>query len=225
MKYVKFIAAISLLFASATAFACGPTIYSPSEYYMFHLVNLPEELDKDFNFNSHENCLLWQQQSLRTIPLDDIYQVVYKYDLETLNSLKSGTIPMNTINNGMAKWLASRDGQHALDFLILAKNCEWLRNKYLSPWYYPCKKDPVKYPLNDVAEVAREKAKGYYYGDRYALQATRAMTTLQQYEEIISFWNEIEKRIPEGLMRQMTLSYVAGAYVHLNNIEQAKDYY
>jgi len=225
MRYARFIAAISLLFATAQAFACGPFIYPPSEYYMFHLVNLPDSPDGDFNRNSRENCLLWQQQTMEDIPLDDIYQVVYKYNLELITTLGSGILPMEAKDNKMARWLHSYHGEKALEFLVLAKNCEWLRNEALSPWYYPSKNDQVKYTLNEVAEMARQKSKDYYYGDRYALQAVRAMTSLQQYEEIVNFWNEIERKLPDGLMRRMTISYVAGAYIHLNDVEQAKNLY
>lgn len=224
MKYTKFIATISLLLASAYAFACGPFYYYPSEYYMFHHVGSPNSYEDGFNENSHENCLLWQQQSSSDIPLADIYQVVYKYDLELLTAIKSGTMPNEAKNNKMAQWLASQQGSEALDFLILAKNCEWLRRSTLSPWYYPSKQDPVKYSLNDVADVARHNVKGIY-SDRYALQAVRAMTSLRQYNEIIIFWNKVEHQLPDGLMRRMSLSYVAGAYVHIDDIESAKQLY
>ena len=225
MRYARFIVAISLFWLANAVFACGSFVYSPSEYYLFHLVDLPDGSDGVFNPNSRENCLLWQQQSSSTIPLDDIYQVVYKYKLETLEALKSGKFPPEARANKMARWLGCRDGKEALNFLILAKNCEWLRSEFISPWYYPSKKDPVKYSLNEVAEMARQKANHYEFGDRYALQAVRAMTTLMQYSDIISFWNSIEKDIPEGFLRWMILSYVAGAYVHLDDVEEAKRCY
>lgn len=225
MRFVRFIVTISLLWLANHAFACGPIIYSPSEYYLFHLVDLPEGPDGSFNLNSRENCLLWQEQTSLAIPLDDIYQVVYKYELETLTALKSRKFQPEAKGNKMAQWLRSRGGKEALNFLILAKNCEWLRSEFISPWYYPSKKDPVKYSLNEVAEVARQKANHYEFGDRYTLQAVRAMTSLGQYAEIIEFWNEIKKCLSEGIMRRMILSYVAGAYVHLDDMEQAKTCY
>ena len=195
MRYARFITAISLMFLATKTFACGPIIYSPSEYYLFHLVNLPDGPGEGWNPNSRENCLLWQQQATMEMTLEDIYQVVYKYDLETLNSLKTGIMPMAAKDNQMARWLMRPYGAKALDFLILAKNCEWLRQESLSPGYYPSKNDPVKYTLNDVADQARKKAKDDCLGDRYALQAVRAMTTLRQYEEIVSFWNVIDRQI------------------------------
>ena len=224
MRYARFIASISFMFVVGHALACSPDIYSPSGYYLFHLVDLPDNPAENFNLNSNRNCQLWQQQTSASIPLDDIYQLVYKFDMETLNGLKSHIIPEEVKGNKMAQWLVEHDDQEALDFLILAKNCEWLRRESLSPWYYPSKEDPVRYSLNDVAEVARQKMVGRF-ADRYALQAVRAMTSLKQYEEIIRFWNDTEKHVPEGVLRQMALSYVAGAYVHLDDIEQAKHYY
>jgi hypothetical protein len=224
MRYAKYITAISLMLFAANTFACGPIIYSPSEYYLFHLVNLPDGPGEGWNPNSRENCLLWQRQTSEEIPLEDIYQVVYKYDLELLTAMRSGILPIEAKDNRMARWLVAHNAKSALDYLVLAKNCEWLRSESLSPWYYPSKNDPVKYTLNEVAEVAQKKTI-YYYGDRYALQAVRAMTSLKQYEEIIRFWNDMEGRISEGLMRRMILPYVAGAYVHLDSIEVARNYY
>ncbi len=224
MRYARFIATISFMFVVGHALACSPEIYPPSGYYLFHLVDLPDNPAENFNLNSNRNCQLWQQQTSASIPLDDIYQLVYKFDMETLNGLKLHIIPEEVKGNKMAQWLVEHEDQEALDFLILAKNCEWLRRESLSPWYYPSKEDPVRYSLNDVAEVARQKMDGRF-ADRYALQAVRAMTSLKQYEEIIHFWNEKEAHVPEGVLRQMALSYVAGAYVHLDDIEQAKHYY
>ena len=224
MRYAKFIAAINMLLVSTVTFACAPTIYSPSEYYLFYPFYQPERPKENFNLNSHENCLLWQQQISSSIPIEDIYQMVYKYDLGMLTAMKSGIIPEEAKDNMMVKWIVATKDNEALDFLILAKNCEWLRLQRLSPWYYPSKKDPVRYSLNDVAEMAKQRTQGRFV-DRYALQAVRAMTSLNQYDEIVRFWDDVENRLPEGLMRRMTLSFVAGAYVHLNDMEQAKQYY
>ena len=224
MKYARFITTISLVFFTACVWACSPDIYYPTGYYLFHLVDLPDDASGGFNLNSEENCRLWQQQTSMEIPLDDIYQLVYKYDIETLAALKAHDIPLPARENKMAQWLVSHDDQEAIDFLILAKNCEWLRLERRSPWYYPSKNDPVRFSLNDVADVAMQKTHGRF-ADRYALQAVRAMTSLRQYDEIIRFWEDCEKGVSAGMLRQMALSYVAGAYFHLGDIEQAKQHY
>lgn len=184
MKYARFITTISLVFFTAYVWACSPDIYYPTGYYLFHLVDLPDDASGGFNLNSEENCRLWQQQTSMEIPLDDIYQLVYKYDIETLAALKAHDIPLPARENKMAQWLVSHDDLEAIDFLILAKNCEWLRRESLSPWYYPSKNDPVRFSLNDVADVAMQKTHGRF-AERYALQAVRAMTSLLQYDEIV----------------------------------------
>lgn len=142
----------------------------------------------------------------KDIPIDDIYQVVYKYDLKTLISLKSEALPISVEDNQMARWLKSSSGGKVIYFLILAKSCEWLRQEHRSPWYYPSKNDPVKFALEKVAKLARKMTlEDHTYGDRYALQAVRAMTSLQQYKKIISFWNVVEKNFTDDLMRSFTL--------------------
>ena len=224
MKYARSITVISLLFLAFRSFACYIPSYQPSEYYLFYIEKRENHLPATFNLNSKENCLLWQQQTSRNIPLEDIYQLVYKVDLEVLTQLNSHKIPQELKDNKMAQWLVLSNDQETLDFLLLAKNCEWLRRECLSPWYYPSKNDPVKYSLNDVGEIARQRAQGRF-ADRYALQAVRAMTTLRQYEEIIRFWQDTESNIPEGLIRQMAQSYVAGAHHHLGNLDEAKRHY
>lgn len=220
MKSVRYIAAISLLMLVQRLFACAPIYYYPTEYYLFKLVDLPENAPTWFTVNADENCLLWQRQTSANIPVGDIHQLVYKYDIETLSQFKAHQIPEEAKDNLMAKWLVATNDQEAIDFLILAKTCEWLRSQSLSPWYYPSKNDPVKFSLNEVADIAKSHTQGRF-ADRYALQAVRAMTTLGQYDECIAFWKSIESRIPNGLMHQMILPYVAGAYFHTGDTEQA----
>ena len=104
MKYARFITTISLVFLTAHVWACSPDIYYPTGYYLFHLVDLPDNASRGFNLNGEENCRLWQQQTSSEIPLDDIYQLVYKYDIETLAALKVHDIPLPARENKMAQW-------------------------------------------------------------------------------------------------------------------------
>ena len=224
MKSARFIATISLLCLSFHARACIVDTYAPSEYYLFHLVGLPDDTPETFNPNSEENCRLWQQQTSPEIPLDDIYQVVYKFDIESITALKSGIIPEAAKSNQMAQWLVDHDDQEALDFLLLAKNCEWLRLERQSPWYYPSKNDPVRFSLNEVADRAMSQREPRFAG-RYALQAVRALISLGRYDDCIRYWSDVEATLPDGLMRQMTLPYIGGAYLHVGNTEEAKRHF
>lgn len=221
MKSIKSIAIISLALFATKALACVFPSYEPSEYYLFHLTDKQEWVENTYNINERENCLLWQQQTLCCFSLEDIAEVVYRFKLETLSQLKEGKIPSEAKNNYFARWLVEMKNDEVLDYLILAKTCEWLRLEHQSPWYYPCKNDPVRCSLDEVVETALNHNDGPL-AERYALQAVRAMITLRHYDECIKYWEETASRFPEGLMHQMIEPYVAGAYYHIGRIDEAK---
>lgn len=221
MKSIKFIATISLTLIAARAISCVFPSYEPSEYYLFHLTDEQEEIQNTYNINKKENCLLWQQQTLHCFSPEDIAEVVYGFQLETLTQLKEGKIPREARSNYFALWLVRVKNDEVLDYLILAKTCEWLRLEHQSPWYYPCKSDPVRCSLGDVLETALSHNEGPL-AERYALQAVRAMITLRRYDECVNFWEETASHFPEGLMHQMIKPYIAGAYYHTGRIDEAK---
>ena len=221
MKSIKSLTVISLALFTTKAFACVEPSYEPSEYYLFRLTNKQEWIHDTYNIYEHENCLLWQQQTLPCFSLEDIKEVVYRYKLETLEQLKEGFFPQEAYGNDFAHWLKWTKNDEVLDYLILAKTCEWLRLEHQSPWYYPSKCDPVQFSLGDVVETALSHNKGAL-AERYALQAVRAMISLRRYDECIKYWEETASHFPDGLMRQMIEPYVAGAYYHIGNIDKAK---
>lgn len=221
MKSIKFIATISLALFTTRALACVFPFYEPSGYNLFHLMDKQELAENTYNINERENCLLWQQQTLCCFSLEDIAEVVYRFKLETLSQLKEGKIPSEAKSNYFARWLVDVKNDEVLDYLILAKTCEWLRLEHQSPWYYPCKSDPVRCSLGEVLETALSHNEGPL-AERYALQAVRAMITLRHYDECIKYWEETASRFPEGLMHQMIEPYVAGAYYHIGRIDEAK---
>lgn len=221
MKSIKCIAAISLALFVSKSFACIPLSYEPSEYYLFHLMDKQEWVQETYNINERENCRLWQEQTSDSFAPEEIKAVVYHYKLETLRQLKEGRKPQESLNNSFAQWLGESKNVEVLDYLILAKTCEWLRLEHQSPWYYPCKSDPVRCSLSDVVETALGHNEGPM-AERYALQAIRAMITLRQYEECVDYWEKTASRFPDGLMRQMIEPYVAGAYYHSGRIDEAK---
>ena len=221
MKSIKCIVAISLVLFFTKAFACIPLSYEPSEYYLFHLMDKQEWVQETYNINERENCRLWQEQTLSIFTPEEIKAVVYHYKLETLRQLKEGRNPQESLGNNFAQWLRETKNDEVLDYLILAKTCEWLRLEHQSPWYYPCKSDPVRCSLSDVVETALSHNDDAM-AERYALQAVRAMITLRQYEKCVDYWEKTVCHFPDGLMRQMIEPYVAGAYYHSGRIDEAK---
>lgn len=230
MKSRIFIA-ISLvrLFWGSLLYACGPWYYDPGEYYMYrisdhYLTGQPYRLS--FNYGSEENCRLWQQQTSKEIPLDDIYQLVYKGDIRWLERLAyhKGTkyVPVSNKSNAFAEWLW-KDGE-AAEFLLLAKKCEETRAKMCDPWYYPAKKDPEKLSLDDIIKEAKAY-KGKRFADRYVLQILRAMFSLKRYDDCVNYWNEIGASMPDNIIHRLSLRYVAGAYYNRGEIETAMRFF
>ena len=91
MKSLRYLC-ISLILLTITneAVACWGPWYTPKGYYMYRVYNnLPDptiDIEKQ-NPNEGKNCEEWQKLTSETIPLEDIYQVVYKMDLESFEAL------------------------------------------------------------------------------------------------------------------------------------------
>lgn len=215
----------ALLFWCSISYACGPWYYDPGEYYMYrisdhYLTGQPYSLS--FNYGSGENCQLWQQQTSKNIPLDDIYQLVYKGRFDWIEGIAyhTGTkyAYLGDEHNQFAEWLWK--DTEAAEFLLLAKKCENTRAKMCDPWYYPAKKDPEKLTLDDIIREAMAY-KGKRFADRYVLQVLRAMFSLKRYDDCVNYWNETGARMPDNIIHRLSLRYVAGAYYNRGEIETA----
>lgn len=226
MKSRISIAISSLLFAwCIPSNACVPRHFDAEEYYMYRVSDrymTGQWYGASFNYCSEENCLLWQQQTSRKIPVDDIYQLVYKGTLERIEGIahhtKASSAGPGEGNNAFVKWLW-KDSE-AAGFLLLAKKCEDTREKMNDPWYYPAKKDPQRLTLDDIIEEAKAY-QGKRFADRYALQILRALFSLRRYGDCVNYWNETVAKMPDNIIHRMSLRYVAGAYYNLGETETA----
>ena len=231
MRYRAFIVISIVLLASCLKTkACGPWYYDPSEYYMFRISDnylsgpTPRH---EFNYGAEENCLLWQQQTSKDIPLSHIYTVVYGKNatsdwIEDLLYHKRSRwiLSIDEEENRFCKWLWK--DEEATEFLLLAKQCEETRERMTSPWYYPSKKDPDKLSLTQIVERADEYD-GKRFTDRYLLQIERALFSLHEYDECINRWNEMGRSLPDNIIHRLTLRYVAGAYYNIGDVKTAME--
>lgn len=109
-------------------------------------------------------------------------------------------------------------------YLSLAKQCEITRAHYNSRWYYPSAEDGVSMTLEDIRDRSIAKSReGGPLAQRYALQAIRAMTSLQDYQRMDAFWSEIQ--MGKGVVGDMCLGYVARAWFELGRAEKALEIY
>ena len=215
---VFLIISLSLLSAHGIqAVACSWIVYSPKDYRMFRLGD-EYKTDGDFNYNADANCRLWKEQTKSNASLGEIYEVVYKMSAEEITR----RVQRNDTLNCFIQTL--RSDREATAVLLLAKRCEAVRNTMNSLWYYPAKNDPDRHSLEDIAKRAKlhESAR---FQTRYALQAVRAMMTLNKYDDCINYWMRVEPSLEKDIIYKMALRYVAGAYYNLGEEETAKHLY
>ncbi len=213
---MRFFVSGALMLAAVPAFCCGPFWNYPEEYYMFRA------FDKDARNTSEReaNCAAWKRLARPYVREADISDVVYGYSLEQMK----GLLDDKDSDNSFVRYIASSGDREAADFLVTAKSCEQARFEINDPWYYPSKGEPVKAELEDVIDKSLSY-KGKRLEDRYILQAVRAMFTLKMYGQIDSLWNARKWRLKDGVIRNMTLGYVAGAAYRTGDKERALGYY
>jgi len=162
------------------------------------------------------NCESWRDLAGHSIPLNDIKEVVYDWEVSQINAISSS----DSLTNKFAQWLV-RHSEY-LQYLRLAKRNEMARQATNDPWYYPAPGDSIYRVLNDITKASRAQMSSGLK-ERYALQLVRALKTLHRDQEIIQFW-ETHKLNP-SLMKQMVSDYVAGAYYATGNYQKALDMY
>ena len=226
---VKGVVGLLLTIPGIQALACGGWSYSPQEYYMYrastdHMHHHYTLINQDLNW---KNCELWIQQTSPYIGREDAYQAIYRVPLAQIRQIvekedADEAFCFDGRCNGFLEWL-SKDAE-AAQCLLLAKECEQARERYNSPWYYPCKNDPIIASLERVIEQS-VSYKGKRFLSRYAVQAMRAFLTLRQYDEGVKYWMSIEDKIEDDVLRIMILRNVAGCYYGIGEVDTAKQIY
>ena len=224
MKSIKYLL-ISLfaLFGASEVYACWGPWYTPRGYYMYRVNNQSEtsmELEGYYP-GSERNCKEWQIMTSTDIPLEDIYQVVYKMTLDEFERIYDNK---EANGNKFIEWITQKDTS-ILDFLLLAKTNEYIRLKRNSRWYYPSMKIGARMTIEEIAEKALN-VNVPKLRDRYLLQAIRALFSLGRYEECINLWDsEVVSYPEENLMRQLIHPYIAGAEFRVKRSEKAITYF
>lgn len=220
MKFLKyFLFSIVLLPVADEVQACWHLWHLADEYHIYRVYNAHpvSELDEN-NPNAERNCKEWQKLTSDKIPLEDIYQAVYKITLDELEEVYGNRDAVH--DNEFVEWIAKKDTA-ILDFMLIAKSNEYIRLRLNSRWYYPSMKIGTKISIEDVVEKSLS-AKDKRLRDRYLLQAVRALFSMGKFGECIELWdNEICHLPEENLMRQMIQPYIAGAEFHTNSNERA----
>ena len=214
-----------LLCISYEALACWDPWYDPSGYYMYRVYEdrTTHKMEIGNAFPDMEaNCVGWQELTSSTIPLEDIYKVVYTMPYTEFEKIYNKR--RVKYENKFVEWITKKDSA-ILDFLLLAKANEYIRIQRNSRWYYPTMEIGIDMTIEEVAEKALS-AKDVRLHDRYLLQAVRALLSMQRYEECVVLWNDEISRLPEdNLMRKLIQPYIAGAEFRIGNANKAMEYF
>ncbi len=218
MRLAAFILSSTVcLFAATRAHACGPYIWLPGEYTMSRFY----DADHDTGKMSQAQAVIASWKGLintRSVKEQDIEEVVNTYTTNEVKKIMQVMRPKNSF----AAWIKAQNRQDIIDYLAIAKECESVRAMYNSRWYYPSKEDQVSMTLEDIRDICIERTELYpNLADRYALQAIRAMRSLHDYEGMSAFWDSIEGRIPDGIIRSMCLGHVTRTKFERGDIETA----
>ena len=221
---------VLLLTLAIRANACGPfeRMYLAGHYFMFRACgdNMTGDVTRYTQLEEQrrkENCREWAAITSHSIPHADILDVVYHWDqnqIEELHRAVSGEKPNYTTCNRFASWIVSHKDSEVADFLLLAKSSETLRVAMGNVWYYPVPGDELSQGLLRIIDTSRAYA-GHRLGDRYALQAMRAMFALGQYDECLDYWAEHQAIFHQGVIQRMAQGYVAGSLSRTGQREEA----
>lgn len=175
-----------------------------------------------YNPGVEQNCIAWQKLTSKTIPVEEIYEVVYKMSLEEFEAIYDSR--EISYKNRFAEWITKKDTA-ALNFLLLAKNNEYIRSIRNSRWYYPSMKIDTRMTIEEIAQKSLSE-KDSRFRDRYLLQGVRALFSLAKYEDCIDLWETEVSRLPEdNLMRQLIHPYIAGAEFRVKHSKKAIEHF
>lgn len=224
MKSNLFFVLISIVLFSLSqpVIACISPYYPPSCYFTYRVDDANQMTQVE------QNCLLWQQLTDGSIPVEDIREVIYKWKYEDVQYMLGifGKIEYYfSEGNKFADWIFLHGDREAAECVLLAKECEHLRKvRHKDPWYYSWEADEVNVSLSRLAERAQAYA-GDRLKDRYTLQAVRALFSLHCYDDCIRLWNSRQDSLPDGLIKNMTLPYIAGCYYRKGDVDKAVSLY
>lgn len=222
-----------LVFLGLRTYACGPydRCYLARDYFMFRAcgsdMNGNNMIFYQEDKSTHErNCKAWAAITSKSIPTEDINSLVYSWDLGRIKSLRNAVNGDKSYSgdNKFASWIVNNNDMEVVDFLMLAKRNEKLRQTSVNPWYYAVEGDEISSELYDVAEQSK-LYKGKRLRDRYVLQQIRALFSLRQFDECLNVWNENKSFFKNDVIKELATGYVAGAYYHLGEKKQASKMY
>lgn len=207
-KYRNIIAAAFLLIANALS-ACWYPTYEPQYYLTYNIIDNDAE-----NQKSETDMIQIWQSLLPGVSREEIKMLIYSdgYTVEDIQSLK---LPARL------KAALGKD-KELHDYIVLMRKTEIECARTADPWYFYYDDDPKLQRLGSLAKEAQKHLSGKY-GDRYAIQAARALRTLKKYPEIIAVAKTHHFKNPQ--LKSIFDKSLASAYYYTGAYEQALEIY
>lgn len=224
MKSIKYIIAISLfvLLGTSHARACGP--YYPEDPGLIRMFRCcSPRLERQWqdgcrfqDFEREQNCRLWQDITSADIPLDHIDKIIYSARLSDIRDLSCGELA----HNKFAQWLSNPEHKEDLEYVVIAKEIEQLRNYMNDPWYYGYDGDDEHKKLGELSQKCKSYT-GNRHAARYALQLARIYFAARNFKNCVNLWENHVQNMPQDIVTDMIASYAGGAYSRLGNRAKA----
>ena len=224
MKSLKYILVISalILLGEERAGACG-TYFPDAPNYILMFRSCSPELERQWqegcrfqDYEKDENSLLWQKITSSSIPTEDIKKLVYTATLSDLVELPGGSFA----NNKFAQWLCKPGHEEDLEYIMIAKEIEEIREYMNNPWYYAYDGDREHGRLDDLMKKCSDY-KGRRHAARYALQMIRLYFAKGDFSSCVDLWEKSACKLPRDIVTDMIASYVGGAYSRGGNRDKA----
>jgi hypothetical protein len=95
-----------------------------------------------------------------------------------------------------------------------------LLNTKNSRWYYPSTKGELEPSFHTIIKLAQEYD-GDILKDRYGLQYVKALFAIKNWQQIVDYWENTGKYLPNGMIKDWIFEYVCGAWFRCGQQERA----
>ena len=223
MKILKPFILVSLLYAAAQSFACGPYYSTPEDMNIYRLMPYGKELkyyDPYFDNFKVKNILLWSKQTGfkdTSLICSDIYnscsleQWEECLKSEQYGALYSGQHESRGVlaGNPFRQHLINSHDEDAIRLLYWSKMYESIRDAQRSPWYY-CKglSGEEHMELSDLADSAMSHTNGKYR-DRYIFLAIKSLWASRRFNECIEYHNKHKRHLQNTIFHAPADDYYA----------------
>ena len=207
-KFRNFCVALSLLVAY-TSSACWYPTYEP-QYYLTY--NAEYEVE---NGSQTSNMIKMWQKLIPGASEQDVKSLIYSdgYGIDEIRYLK---VPYHLQSR------LSRNNNELRDYIILMRQTAKECDKTTDPWYFYYDNDPRLQILDSLADVAMSRLDGQL-GDRYAIQAARALRATRKFDDIIALFNRHQFNDYE--LKSIFEESLASAYYHTGRYDDALKIY